>query len=298
MSTEPLTSTPSNKRDLSVNSTPSPSAEYNPTKKVKIPPSAVETEMPSSNVVTSLAIQNPDIKLIIDSVTRSINDHLAYTISEQVNKSMENMAQSVADIISASLNTRISTVEAENVRLQEQVKDLNAKISKLEQFNNTYERKLDTAEQYSRRNCLRISGVSETPDENTDDIVLKIARECDVDLSLADISRSHRVKPRAKQPTSTGNIRPRDIIVKFISYRLRSALYKKKMQLKGNDLFRGVYINEDLTQVRADLLRLARQLLRSKSILGAWSYDGRVFIKKLNGSRIHVQSKCDLQIAN
>ena len=46
--------------------------------------------------------------------------------------------------------------------------------------------------------------------------------------------------------------------------------FKCKSHLKEADDFKGVYINEDLTRHRADLLRSARQLVKIKS-LSAWS---------------------------
>ena len=55
----------------------------------------------------------------------------------------------------------------------------------------TLERKLDQGEQYSRRNCLRISGIKEKIFENTDTIVTKLASDIDSDVELSQIDRSH-----------------------------------------------------------------------------------------------------------
>ena len=52
--------------------------------------------------------------------------------------------------------------------------------------------------------------------EDTDDIVLKIASDIGSDLQLHEIDRSHRVGKPGEHRT-----RPRDIIVKFTSYRAR-----------------------------------------------------------------------------
>ena len=72
---------------------------------------------------------------------------------------------------------------------------------------------------YSRRNCLRISGIPETKSESTDDIVLDMANAIGADLILEDIERSHwlgKPKPRSV-PQHAGQLstRPRSIIVKF-----------------------------------------------------------------------------------
>ena len=53
--------------------------------------------------------------------------------------------------------------------------------------------KSDDSEQYSRRNCVRIFGFPESKGENTDDIVLKLAKEkLGINIDVSDIDRSHR----------------------------------------------------------------------------------------------------------
>ena len=55
----------------------------------------------------------------------------------------------------------------------------------------------DRNEQKSRTQCLLIHGVEETQDEKTDELVLDIINnEVKVELSLADIERSHRIGPK------------------------------------------------------------------------------------------------------
>ena len=78
--------------------------------------------------------------------------------------------------------------------------------------------KVDELEQYDRRNSLRLSlNTKEEDAENTDEIVMNVAKKLGVDIECSDISRSHRVgRPGSK---------PRPILVKFVSYRMREKLY-------------------------------------------------------------------------
>ena len=87
-------------------------------------------------------------------------------------------------------------------------------------------------------NCLRISSVPEDTSEDTDKLVIDVARAVHADISQSDIDRSHRL---GKRPT-------RDIIVKFTSYRAREKLVTKRGDLKRSLHFNGVNVNEDLTQ--------------------------------------------------
>ena len=133
--------------------------------------------------------------------------------------------------------------------------------------------KVDQAEQYSRRNNLRISGYVEDNNENTDDIVMKMASDIGCDLQLSEIDRSHRVgKPDAART------KQREILVKFTSYRARQKLYKRRTELKDKG-YNGVFLNEDLTKLRSKVLFEARKVVKADCAKGAWSSDGNILIK-------------------
>ena len=283
------TATPTSKRELSSSSTPSPIAS------TKQPPKKVKGQNEYS------VCNSPDDARDSDSLANKVmiilREQITSTIIEQVNTSIKEMAQAAADIISASLHERMAALEFENKQLRDQIDMLTNRITHVEAVNNTFHRQLDEGEQYSRRSCLRLSGIPVTPGESTDTLVLDIAKACNVALSLSDIDRSHRVRSR-RSPDVNAPMRPPDIIVKFVSYRSRSSFLKCKSELRRNSAYRGIFINEDLTRYRSELLRTARGLVRSKKIDSAWSFDGRIFIKCNNGSRRIVSSPSDLNLDN
>ena len=107
------------------------------------------------------------------------------------------------------------------------------------ELNHIKEISADNAEQYSRRNCLRISDVPENNDEVTDNIVLDLATAIDADIKLEDIDRRHRLgKPKSRDSSDDTPARPRDMIVKFSTYRARQKVYKAraltKQRVQGN----------------------------------------------------------------
>ena len=75
------------------------------------------------------------------------------------------------------LQTKVATLEKENQDLRDRVEKLEAKA--------------DAAEQYSRRNCLRITGVPEDKAADTDRYVLDLSRAIGEEIVLTDIERSH-----------------------------------------------------------------------------------------------------------
>ena len=86
----------------------------------------------------------------------------------------------------------INAVKIENDKLRSENSDLRKSVDKLTQRVDKLELLTDAGEQYQRRISIRISGIPETKDENTDAIVSKLASDLGVHLHPSDIDRSHR----------------------------------------------------------------------------------------------------------
>lgn len=92
--------------------------------------------------------------------------------------------------------------------------------------------RVDDLEQYSRKNCLKFSGISEQHNEDTEQLVLNtvnnyILKSTEITLDWYSISNSHRLGP----PQGSKS-RPSDIIVRFTRYWDRDAVFKNKKNLK------------------------------------------------------------------
>ena len=145
--------------------------------------------------------------------------------------------------------------------------------------------KVDELEQYDRRNSLRLSlNTKEEDAENTDEIVMNVAKKLGVDIECNDISRSHRV--------GRSGSKPRPILVKFVSYRMREKLYsnRKKMAKK-------TYISEDLTRYRQGLFYKARQK-RAFSPMPGPRMKGCLHACKVGVFKIVIREPCDLLAGN
>lgn len=195
------------------------------------------------------------------------------------------MVDSVVQGVLKGLNDKIASLEEKNKILETENNSLRAQISGLEN-------KAEQAEQYSRRNNLRISGCPESNAESTDEIVLKMAADIGTDLRIEEIDRSHRV---GKFDPSRS--RPREIIVKFTSYRARQKLLKMRSALKDNG-YVGVFLNEDLTKHRSAVLFEARKAVKSDTVKGAWSSDGNILIRDHNDKIHRVYSLNDITAIN
>ena len=249
-----LTSTPvrkdsqTSKRDLSSPFSP----EEHLTKKNK-------PEMDESmNMLTMASLPPPDPEILktVSIVKLYLKDEIASVVKTAV---------------AEAVDTQLKQVKEDNKRLLDENESLKVRVSELESI-------AEQSEQYSRRNSLRISNIPEGEEEETDAIVLEIADALNVDIRGYDIDRSHRV---GKPDTN----KKRDILVKFATYRARQRIYGARANLKKTT-YNGVYVNEDLTKSRSKLLWEARQKVKGDFLWGAWSADGRLFLKDVK-DKVH-----------
>jgi hypothetical protein len=217
-----------------------------------------------------------------DTLVQKLNEVLIEDLKFQVNSLKDINSQLKTDI--ANLTSEYKEFKSEVVLLRQVVKKKDSDVAALNEKVHLLEESLDKQEQYSRRNNVRISNMKEIQNEFVQNRVMKLFNQkMGCDLEPSDIDRVHRVGP-----ASIGQ--PRPIIVKFTSYQARRKVMQNKQSLKNkgthddpNASFEEdgdiIFINEDLTKHRANLLWRARQLKKKKKINDCWSFDGAILFK-------------------
>ena len=81
---------------------------------------------------------------------------------------------------------------------------------------------------------------------------------------------------------------PRPVIVKFISYEPRRAIFTAKRKLKGSKFV----ITENLTRRRMDLLRKVRA---SANVEASWTSDGRIVCLLSTGRKVTVTNESHIK---
>ena len=158
----------------------------------------------------------------------------------------------------------------------------------------------DDLEQYTRKNSLEIHGVPESAYTSTEEVVLKLAGAINVDVKPEDIEISHKLYSKGVKP----------VIVKFQNHKVKSNLYKARTKLRNvrvSDLFPSataatrvaserIFLNENLTSFRRELLKQANKKRKEGLLVNAWSMDGKIFIKTSpEGRPLKVYDKNDLE---
>ena len=161
-------------------------------------------------------------------------------------------------------------------QMEKGIEDRDKKINELSN-------RIEELEQYGRRNGVRIHGIKEQKGENTDQIMLDLAKSIGADIPKTAFGRSHRVGP-------DGGSKPRPIIAKFIGHNNKVELLKHKKNLRtiGEMDSEGkpkhpIFINEDLTKTRVNWAQRARTMKKAGKITDTWTRNGIIFIKWKEG---------------
>ena len=161
-----------------------------------------------------------DIETLLDSKLEPIRERL-----DNLVKKMNDNQKALQDKIN-NQDLKIESLKVENTQL----------ANKLQISQDKYEEGLNNLEQYSRRECVEISGIPERQDEDTNDLVMKVGS-----LIGLDISVSHR-RPRrtysaavSDGPHASSNAPSRapNIIVKFIRRNIKDRFYKARKHLRN-----------------------------------------------------------------
>lgn len=148
---------------------------------------------------------------------------------------------------------------------------------------NAYEN--DRLQQYTRRENIRISGITEAEGEQLKAKIVNIASDMGLNIDESAINACHRLGP-ARQGT-----RARAVIVRFFARDVKHDFLVNKNKLKNMEQYRGVYVNEDLTLLRSKLLQYVK---RQDGVESAYTREGKVICRLRDGSRVTVETPDDL----
>ena len=213
-------------------------------------------------------------------------------------KSLVSLAQAARLIIGNAFffvfrKQKGSHVKEHNEGVKSQIKEIKEDINKLGNDGFNVEIKLDELEQYTRRDCLEITGIPVVPNDSPALLVKEMSEIMGVNLNENDISIAHRLPPTKK-------VKDR-LIVKFTRREKRDEIYSKRKNLKSKrtkDLpsvvcepesavvshKAQIHVNESLTPYRKRLLGRILQFKRDHNYKFIWTANGKIMLKKTESS--------------
>ena len=264
-----------------------------------------EVEELEVNFYKTVSEQEPslkDIKDMLSCVQATLKD-----IQHENRKMADELAElkssfGIQELQLNSLRESLSKATKANDAMKLELRALREKFNKQKSATDELYESLDDLEQYSRKNSLEIHGVPEDLYTSAEEVVIKLSELLNEPVRGEDIDITHKIY--------SGKNKPRNIIVKFISHKKKTALYKKRTALKNvriSQLFphcpaatalasKRLYINENLTPFGRDLMKEANQMRKDGMLCSVWSMDGKIFVKTSPegaAHRIHCQEDLD-----
>ena len=194
------------------------------------------------------------------------------TRSRKMNEEIKNQIEA---LIKPNLNEILLKIDNITAKFEEKFQAQEERIALLESAltlrQNTVDvlleeltNKCDENEQYSRRSCIRIHGIEDN-DNNVEDIVVDCFKKVNLNIGKESIDRAHRIG-NSYDDIQGSNKKVKSIIVKFKSWRERSALYQARPKLYRNGVKKSekmpFTVSLDLTKKRYSLLKDAREVVK------------------------------------
>ncbi len=175
-----------------------------------------------------------------------------------------------------SRDALIENLQKENQRmkrsLEKQQFQLSCKDIKIEEL----AVKVDQIEQNQYSKNVRIVGlVEEEGDQNDVKRIQKIAKTTlGVMVKKEDLAETYRLGKVTEKKKA------RDLILKFKKKSIRDEFYKNRKKLMQSEEQPSIFINEQLTERRANMFFAARKLVKAKKLHSVWSQRGNILVRK------------------
>ena len=228
----------------------------------------VKSSLPG--LVTSI-MQSHVTKIIDDYISstefqRSLADSIKFDAANFETR-LGSSEKKLNELINSN-HSKIAELDEELAKLKSNLALKDKAIAGLEDDNYRLSQEVDDLEQYTRRTNVRIYGVAEQTEENTDNLAIDFFKsELNVDVASNDISRSHRLGKKSAA-------KPRPIIVRFTKHKTKVAVMSRRRMLKERK--RPFNLQEDLTINRREILNYLNKDIEEGIVNKVWTVDGVV----------------------
>lgn len=192
-------------------------------------------------------------KDISNAISELIITNISSKLSEKFEEYDNRISQLETEISNLKLKIDSSTPENDNIVSEHK------KVAK----------KLESVQQHSKMNNIRLMGVKETDGENISDRVLAMFRD------KLNINCDGQIQTIFRVGKKSGE-RPRHVIVAFKDIDSKINVYKRKSHFKGTPYV----LKEDLTPERVKIVQDASTKYGFKNV---WTFNGNIFAKTDNG---------------
>ena len=183
-------------------------------------------------------------------------------MADKLNKKDQLIVANVIEKVTLDIKHIIENAVTEAlVAVRAEVDYLKTKIYTLENSLIAASIRSDDIDQYSRRDNLKIAGLIVEKNVSYADAIIEFGSQLGVHIVHTDISIAHKLTTKSKLSST---------LVRFNRRSVRNDLYLARKKIKDTLNYK-IYINEDLTHRRSNLLH---SLKRDELTKSSWSYNG------------------------
>ncbi len=195
-------------------------------------------------------------------------------IKEQCDESLKSCNETLRDEMK-SRDDQIEALKKENLKMKRSLEKIKFHLECKDVQIEEMKLKLDQVEQNQYDKNVRIVGMPEPNGEINDlESIQKLAKTTfamNVEKNdVVEIYRLGKVTDRKKT---------RDLIVKFRKKSTRDQFYNNRKKLMPNEEQKNVFINDHLTEQRANIFFEARRLVKARKLHSAWSQRGNILVR-------------------
>jgi regulator of replication initiation timing/histone H3/H4 len=258
----------------------------------------IEASSVDGSATITEAMMNKICSKVIDGLSKSLKTMIADEFSA-LRAEIDGMKTSVSYLSGEYdiLKEKLDKLCDENNHLKSKVSELERKGLDIGATLKSHNEDVNSREQAAKLYNVEIKGVRESNNESLSNIIESILRVtgCDIDMREVD----YIVRTRTRE-----NNAPKPIIVKFLRKITRdtflACVRNKKRTITTRDIGvigspNDILINEHLTLRNKQLFFEAHKLKRELSYKYAWTRNGKIYMRKSEGSRrLYVSSMADL----
>ena len=225
------------------------------------------------------------------------NSHYLQNETKKLNEKLDHTLGSLTYIASEydDFSTKIVRLKKQSQDVTQEITCINEKLGIFRKRQSETEKQLEELEQYGRRENLEIHGVPWSKNENTNEIVKKVAKQLNVSLISNDISTSHRLfntNSYSGNFTKTEKNRHPPIIVRFSNRDKRNEIFNQRQKFRENSpsnsdnsnhnnlIPKNVTIRENLTKYRKFLYAEANKVKNKLRYQFLWTWQGQILMRK------------------
>ena len=193
-----------------------------------------------------------NVKELIEAIKKEFMEEISPLKAEVNEFSQAFISQQYDD-----LKSEYSKVLTANKEQKKEIDNLKSDSANLKMQEVKEIEKVDALEQYGRRQNLETVGVPVKDNENTNAIVLNVARLMNVKVEPHHISISHRLPIKLKDPVDSARKPHPVILARFTNRDNRNQLFANRNLLRSAKLSnfsvpgtKKIFVNENLTKMR------------------------------------------------